>query len=57
MDRIDFIMFSVANEKQRLSVALIMQDASCNIRLQHVSVIMHFHWKLIKLRYEKRRKK
>ena len=57
MDRIDFIMFSVANEKQRLRVALIMQDASCNIRLQHVSVIMHFHWKLIKLRYETRRKK
>ena len=46
-ERIDFIMFPVANEKQRLSVALITRR--CNIRLQHVSAIIHFHWKFIKL--------
>ena len=43
-DRIDLIiMLPVANEKQ--------QGVSFNIRLQHVSVIIHVHRKLIKLRH------
>ena len=37
------IMLPVANEKQ--------QGVSFNSRLQHVSVIIHFHRKLIKLRH------